>query len=124
SDLFVLPSRWEGMPNALLEAMASAKPVVATAVEGIEQVLGSSGDDQLVDPHDAEGFVAKCLAHLADKSRAVLLGTQNRARIAEHFTLARAVSGYEALYTALLAGRSESAKVFSDRPAAANTAQV
>lgn len=124
SDLFVLPSRWEGMSNALLEAMASAKPVVATAVEGVEEVLGPLAEQQTVGPQDTQGFVAKCLALLADKNRAGLLGTQNQARIAEHFTLAGAVSGYEALYTALLERQSAAAKIFSNPSAATDSAQV
>src|SRR5207244_1839586 len=47
SDLFVLPSRWEGMPNAVLEAMAAGLPVVATRADGIAE---------LVD-HDETGLV-------------------------------------------------------------------
>ena len=48
SDLLVLPSAWEGMPNVVLEAMASRRPVVATDVEGVRELLGPGADLQTV----------------------------------------------------------------------------
>ena len=66
ADIFVLPSRWEGLPVALLEAMAAGLPVVATRVEGVEEVV--QGDDQgrLIPPEDARALTESVLALIRD----------------------------------------------------------
>jgi glycosyltransferase involved in cell wall biosynthesis len=63
-DIFVLPSRSEGRPNALLEAMASGLPSVATKLPGVEEVL-TSESGILVHPEDAKGL-ASAICTLAD----------------------------------------------------------
>ena len=54
SRLLILPSRWEGMPNVVLQAMASGLPVLATDVEGVRELLGEGADTQTVSPGNAE----------------------------------------------------------------------
>lgn len=56
ADIFVLPSRDEGMPNVLLEAMAAALPVVATRVPGSEELVRDGGNGFLVDKEDLKGL--------------------------------------------------------------------
>ena len=58
SELLVLPSRWEGMPNVVLEAMAAGKPVVATDVEGVAEALGPDAAEQIVPLDDR-----RCVCH-------------------------------------------------------------
>ncbi len=103
SELLVLPSRWEGMPNAVLEAMASSKPVVATRVEGVEELLGPAAEDQSVPQSDAEAFTAKVIAILSDPALAARLGTENRSRAQSCFSLESMTTAYERLYRELVA---------------------
>jgi len=98
SDLLVLPSAWEGMPNVVLEAMAAGKPVVATDVEGVRELLGPAADDQVVPPGDAESFASKLVAIAGDPALASQLGAANRRRVAERFSLAAMLAAYQQLY--------------------------
>jgi glycosyltransferase involved in cell wall biosynthesis len=63
-DLFVLPSRYEGLPNVVLEAMACGVPVVATAVPGMVEATGDAA--RLVPPEDPAALAAAIVATLAD----------------------------------------------------------
>jgi glycosyltransferase involved in cell wall biosynthesis len=101
SDLLVLPSRWEGMPNVILEAMASGKAVVATDVEGVAEALGGGAGQQTVPSGDAEGFVHKVLTNVADARLRALLGAQNQARARDVFSLPAMVDAYQRLYQSL-----------------------
>ncbi len=101
-DLFVLPSRWEGMPNALLEAMASGLPVVASRVEGVVELLGPSADQQTVDPHSSTQLAHRIISLLRDQPLARQLGAANRQRVTEHFSRAKMIERYQLLYERLL----------------------
>ena len=103
ADLLLLPSRWEGMPNVLLEAMASSLPLVALPVHGVEQILGSLGDLQIVQDNSPTAFIERVTQLLADSELLVSLGRQNRDRILANFTIPQMVQQYGALYNALLA---------------------
>jgi glycosyltransferase involved in cell wall biosynthesis len=105
SDLFVLPSAWEGMPNVVLEAMAASRPVVASDVEGVRELLGPGADAQVVPRRDAQQFAARLTSIAADPVLASHLGAANRRRVEEHFTLTAMIAAYEELYERLAAGR-------------------
>ncbi|HUY35625.1 MAG TPA: glycosyltransferase [Pirellulales bacterium] len=98
SRLLVLPSRWEGMPNVVLEAMAARLPVVATDVEGVRALLGPRADLQTVAKDDPRAFAERVVAVLSDASLAARLGEENRLRAERHFSLGAMVSSYAALY--------------------------
>ena len=101
SALLVLPSRWEGMPNVLLEAMATALPVVAVRTQGVEELLGPLAESQSVALGDRDGFVAKLVRVGQDAVEAAELGRRNRERVIQHFSLSAMVAAYERLYLSL-----------------------
>lgn len=102
SEVVVLPSRWEGMPNVVLEAMAAGKPVAAASVEGISELLGPGADAQSAPPEDALAFRELVLFLLKAPHQAALLGEQNRLRATREFCIQKMIERYESLYTSLL----------------------
>jgi glycosyltransferase involved in cell wall biosynthesis len=96
-DVFALTSRMEGLPLALLEAMATALPVVATPVGAIPAVLGDQGERGFLATGEGElrGHLT-ALAAAPDRARA--LGAAGRARVVARFSLERMVERYWALY--------------------------
>jgi protein-tyrosine-phosphatase len=88
-DVFVLPSLNEGIPMALLEAMALNRPVVATDVGGVPEVLEHRVTGLLVSPGDPRGLADACLNLLANPAWAGRLGQQARHAVESRFTLER-----------------------------------
>src|SRR4030042_841625 len=82
ADIFVLPSRWEGLPVALLEAMDNGLPVVATRVEGVEEVIQNESQGLLVPPEDARALAESLTKLVADAGlrRRIGRGAQMRMR--------------------------------------------
>jgi glycosyltransferase involved in cell wall biosynthesis len=99
-DLFVLPSRSEAFPNALIEAMATGLPVVATDVGGIPEVVRSGVNGQLVPPDDIGALADAVLALMDDPAAAAALGRAARAEVERHYTIDRMVERFEQLYLA------------------------
>ena len=91
---------------AIAAALAFDRPVVATDVAGVREVLGEAAEPQIADPDDPQGFAAKVTAILAQGDLAKRLGEANRRRAAEQFTFEAMVAAYENLYAALLAGKA------------------
>lgn len=104
SDLFVLPSRWEGMPNVLLEAMACSLPVVCTQVEGVSEVLGPLEPLQTVPAESPQLFAAQVVKILGDATLASELGRENKRRVAEHFALETMLNQYARLFEHVVRG--------------------
>jgi glycosyltransferase involved in cell wall biosynthesis len=102
SDVFALPSLWEGMSNAVLEAMAAGKPVVATTVDGaMDQVLpGETG--LLVPPRDADALARALLDLARDSKKARQMGIKGRERVQRGFSLGQMTDAYIELYGRLL----------------------
>ncbi|NOZ23900.1 MAG: glycosyltransferase family 4 protein [Planctomycetes bacterium] len=97
-DLFVLPSLWEGRPYALLEAMAAGKPVVASDVCGLDDVIEDGVNGMLVPPGDATSLAqaVSCLAQDATLRRR--LGRAARSTVQIRYRIEDAVTKLDALY--------------------------
>ena len=99
---FVLPSRWEGMPNALLEAMACGLPCVATRVSGSEDILISGQNGLLVEPEQPIEM-AQALRHIIeDADLAQRLGAEARATVERDYQLTTIVASCLELYRRML----------------------
>ena len=82
-DVFVLASRWEGQSNAVLEAMACARPVVVADVPALREVVAEAG--VLVAPDDIDGWVDTLAALAADPARRQALARAGRRRVEDHY---------------------------------------
>lgn len=105
SSLLVLPSLWEGMPNVVLQAMASRLPVVSTDVEGVRELLGPNVEQQAVPYGDTNALVERIATILSDPEKAAELAENNRIRAESHFSLQRMVAAYQDLWQSLVVGR-------------------
>jgi glycosyltransferase involved in cell wall biosynthesis len=102
ADAVLLPSRWEGLPLVLLEAMARGRPIVASAVGGVCDAIEDGVHGTLVPPGD-ESALAEALEQLHRKAdRGWRLGRAAAMRVRERFTWHAVVEGYEAVYDEVL----------------------
>jgi starch synthase (maltosyl-transferring) len=101
-ELLVLPSLWEGMPNVVLEAMAARKAVVATSVEGSEELVIPGKTGWLVPPGDAKAIARAMLDALSDTARLLEFGESGRSRVERKFSQSAAVAAYEQYWAKLL----------------------
>ncbi len=102
SDLFVLPSRQEGMPNALLEAMACGLPGVATRIGGVVDVIQDGKNGVLVPPYSPESLANAIKNLLANESLARQYSVNGLHTIHEYFSLDSIVKKYISLYKELI----------------------
>lgn len=100
--LYVHPSEEEGFSNAILEAMAAGRPVVATAVGGTPEAVAHGQTGLLVRPGDSRELARAIVRVLAHPDEARRMGEAGRRRVAEDFTIDRTVERYQCLYDELL----------------------
>jgi glycosyltransferase involved in cell wall biosynthesis len=103
ADAFVLPSLWEGMSNALLEAAATALPIVATNIGGNPEVVLDGVSGYLVPPSEPAALT-EAMGRLLGipKEQRLGMGLAGRAHVVQNFDLERVVDRWEALYRELL----------------------
>ena len=102
SKIFVLPSRWEGLPIALLEAMDACMPIVATSVGGIPEAITSHENGILVPPEEPRELAAAVLSLLHSPERARILGTNARQTVLTRFSIEAHTYSHMHLYEKLL----------------------
>lgn len=97
-DVFVLPSRWEGAPGALLEAMALEAPIVASDLRPVRELVGNEQCARLVPPDRPDALAEAIVAIASDPDSASARTAVARSRFLERYTVERAVEGMLAFY--------------------------
>lgn len=100
-DVFVLPSLWEGLPFVLVEAAALARPIVATAVDGVPEVIDDGKTGVLVRPGDPGALAEAVVNLLTDKKRASDLAGAASDLVPPRFPLRRTIEQHQSLYLRL-----------------------
>jgi glycosyltransferase involved in cell wall biosynthesis len=105
-DVLVLPSRFEGLPNVVLEAMQSGKPVVATRIAGTSEAVVDGETGILVAPRQPLELARGIRTILADPDLGRRMGRAGQARVEREFRLDSMIQGYAELYEELVAQAS------------------
>ena len=103
--LLVLPSRYEGMPNVVMEAMASGRPIVCSDVQGAEELLGHAPKCQLFSAGDSLAMKNLVDQFLNDEALSEKIGEWNQRRVRNDFSIAAMVDAYRVLYREVLTSR-------------------
>ncbi len=102
ADVFVLPSLWEGLPRALLEAMASGLPAVATRVDGIQELVAHGVHGLLTPPRDSDALADAVIQLLENPRLRKEIGEAARAHVLQNHTVEGMCRKYYELMLGLL----------------------
>lgn len=111
ADVVVLPSLYEGWPLAILEAMDAARPVIATRIGGVDQIITEGHDGMLVPAGDAAALAGAIRTLLDQPELRCRLGVAARATVAERFSVPVMCRQVEAVYDELLARDAGAARL-------------
>ena len=101
-DIFCMSSRWEGCPMVLLEAMAMERPVVATDIGGVREIVVNAETGLLVKPEDPEALAEAVLRLLDANAERGKMGAAGRRRVEQHFGADGMLAAYARLYRDLV----------------------
>jgi len=101
-DLFLLPSLWEGLPTSIAEAMVMQKPVVASTVGGIPELVEHGATGYLIPPNDPRALADAVIAVLTQPERARHMGLAGYAKVQREFAMETVIAKTEAVYDRLL----------------------
>jgi glycosyltransferase involved in cell wall biosynthesis len=101
-DAMILPSINEGTPVSAIEALAAGRPVVATRVGGVPDVVREGEDGFLVDPGDVDALADRLARLAADPALCERFGAAGRARVVPRYSVERLVDDVDLLYRSLL----------------------
>ena len=107
SDIFVLPSFSEGLPVALMEALAAGVPVITTAIAGISELVEDCVNGYLIPPGAVEPLVLRLEQLLSDANLRQQMGTAGRKKVLQDFNLAQEVPWLKQIMAAALCGQTE-----------------
>lgn len=100
-DIFFLPSKWEGLPRTVLEAMASSLPVVASSVDGNLEAVVESETGYLLSPCDLCGFIERLGELIKDDKKRLEMGRRGRERVEMYFSYENLINKTLNVYKAL-----------------------
>ena len=101
-DLLVIPSLLEGFPMVILEAMAMAKPIIATNIDGITEQITDGVNGILVPPKDPSALAKGVIRVLNNKELAMTMGLSARKKVEQEFSVEKMVAETEKVYLSLL----------------------
>lgn len=102
SRVLLLPSHYEGMPNAAMEAMAAGRPVICSRVEGSDELFSHRPNEQTVDPQNDQQWKDLIESFLLDEAWSDQIGLENQARVRQDFSLEAMISAYRHHYRELV----------------------
>jgi glycosyltransferase involved in cell wall biosynthesis len=105
-DIFVLPSHDEGLPTVVIEAMAMAKPVIATGVGGVPEIVENEVTGILVPPHDAAALAAAISRYIDDRQFAARVAAEGRKLVERKFSDKAMGDNFERVIRKVGAGKS------------------
>lgn len=105
ADVFLFPSKREGMPNALLEAMASGLACISSRIGGSVDIIRHDVDGYVFEVDDEEGMATAVQRLLQDSGQAARIGAAARAKATQHFSLTVVAERYSKLYAEMLERR-------------------
>lgn len=100
-DIFVFPSLWEGFGLALVEAMAMGKPIIASKIKPISEIVEHRQTGLLVPCGDAEAIASAVIELIGNKEMAEAMGESGRKHVEDFFSVEVMTKGYEELYQSL-----------------------
>jgi glycosyltransferase involved in cell wall biosynthesis len=104
ANLFLFPSRHEGMPNAVLEAMAAGLPVIATRIAGSEELVVDGLSGALVPPQDAAALREALRPLLVEEGLRRRMGQASFERVRQHYSWERSAQAYLSLFQNICGG--------------------
>ena len=104
SDIFILPSRLEGMSNAIVEAMAAGLPVIARAVGGNREVVVDGETGILTPPADNDALGRAIVELAVNTARRQTMGRASMQRVDKEFSLAAMMRNYASFYQSIVQG--------------------
>ena len=115
STMLVLPSLWEGMPNAVLEAMAAKLPVIATQVDGTQELIPDSRFGWLVPPGDVKSLSAAMTEALRNPQERISRAAAALERVQTEFSWEQVVQQYDQQLSQLISPKRANSELSDDR---------